>query len=97
MSRTTAREITIPDAAATPWTKRSALNISAEVTVMHRNEVAVNTAMPISRGRLRPHWSLSGPSTNWPRASPTMTAVSVSWIWDSAAFRSAAISGNAGR
>ncbi len=96
-TRTTARAITSPAAPASPCRNRTAMNHSADGTTMQMTEVSVNSAAPTSNGRRRPHASLSGPTTSWPSAMPTMIAVRVSWICASRAPRSAAIWGKAGR
>jgi hypothetical protein len=60
-------------------------------------EATAWTSRPVTRGRLRPNASESGPITSWPNARPPSIPVSVSWVAESEAFRSAASAGNAGR
>ncbi len=96
-SRTTARAMTMPAAPARPWSSRNPMRSSAVGAKAQTAVARTYTTMPASSGRRRPHLSLMGPTTSWPRAMPARQAVRVSWTVAAGACSAPVTSGRAGR
>ena len=88
---------TPPPAAPMPIRTRKRPSVAMSVDSAAPREAAMCTAVARISGIRRPNLSLSGPTTSWPSAKPTVVPVRVSCTAASETPRLASSAGKAGR
>ncbi len=92
---TSASEVTLTVAAATPWTARAAFSMSSDVASPQATEEIVKRAMPARYSLLRPNMSASVPADMMEIAMPRLYAVTTHCRPDSPTRKSDWIAGSA--